>query len=264
MLSNEENVVILSRQIRALLELCQNASLLNMLQWIVGHPLLRPLQLSLSFFELTPEMNWRFVQGAGSVSFAGLAEFEDAHILEFCQADQTLPWGFFEVGKNSSEFMPQVQGLEVVGLCLGSDDISDGMLICCSKSSFDFKAFSPVYSFILVASEFIYRHHYLHSSAQMRANSKDEIAVAEPPNLLERDSSLDGVVLTDRQSKILELISAGLTNEEISTQMHLSLGTIRVETSRLYDRLGARNRQQAASLAHLVLESDHSYNSIKL
>ena len=260
-MSGTDNVIILSKQIRALLELCQNSSLLNMLQWMLGHPLLRPHQLSLAFYELTPEMNWRFVQGAGPISMSGVAEFEDSYVLDSRRANDDLPWGFFSWNNIPTDVMPQAESLEVVGLCLGTSDFSDGLLVCVSRNPFKFETFAPIYSFIRVASEFIYRHHYLHLSSEMKANSNvsqvvvEQVDSPESDSTLEvRDSSLDGVVLTDRQAEILEFISAGLTNEEIATQMHLSLGTIRVETSRLYDRLGARNRQQAASLAHLVLD----------
>ncbi len=261
MMSGSDNVIILSKQIRALLELCQNSSLLNMLQWIVGHPLLRPHQLSLAFYELTPEMNWRFVKGAGPISLSGITDLEDSYVLDLRLASNDLPWGFFNWNDSPSGLSPQTENADIVGLCLGTSDYSDGLLICASKNPFKFDNFAPIYSFIRVASEFVYRNHYLHSSSEMKANSKaseiqiDQLDSVDGENSLdERDSSLNGVVLTDRQSEILEFISAGLTNEEIATQMHLSLGTIRVETSRLYDRLGARNRQQAASLAHLVLD----------
>jgi len=234
-----------------------------MLQWIVGHPLLRPHQLSLAFFELTPEMNWRYVQGVGPLALTNLSGVDDAAICTFRESNKSLPWGYFKWSQMASDFQPPNDVVDLVGLCLGEHDFSDGLLLCASKNSFKFESYAPIYSFIRVASEFVYRHHYLHSSPEMKANSyvasdllvdenlKEPLEFSEP---VERDSSLDGVVLTERQAEILEHISAGLTNEEMAAEMHLSLGTIRVETSRLYDRLGARNRQQAASLAHLVLD----------
>lgn len=254
MINESDNVLTLSKQIRSLLALCQNSSLMSMLQWVVGHPLLRPHQLSLAFFELTPEMTWRFVQGVGPVSLGSISGIEDAVVCELRRVDKELPWGYFYWSNELPNAMSVSSEMEVVGLCLGEYDYSDGLLLFASKNPFKFQAFAPIYSFIRVASEFVYRHHYLHASAEIKANSYVEPILSADPSEIERDTSLDGVVLTDRQSQILEHISSGLTNEEIAAQMHLSLGTIRVETSRLYDRLGARNRQQAASLAHLVLD----------
>lgn len=255
MVSETENVLILAKQIRSLLVLCQNSSLVSMLQWIVGHPLLRTHQLSLAFFELTPEMNWRYVQGVGPVEMSELSGVDDSFICELRRADKELPWGYFNWTGALSDSSESPEQLDVTGLCLGAYDYSDGLLVCVSKKPFKFEAYAPIYSFIRVASEFVYRHHYLHASAEMNANPRVEQELVEAIEVAERDNSMDGVVLTDRQTAILEHISAGLTNEEIAAQMHLSLGTIRVETSRLYDRLGARNRQQAASLAHLVLDN---------
>ena len=254
MVTESDNVITLSKQIRSLLALCQNSSLLSMLQWIVGHPLLRQHQLSLAFFELTPEMTWRFVQGVGPVPLAGFSGIEDATICELRMADKEMPWGYFSWNKDQVDEVGSVPTKELVGLCLGEYDYSDGLLVFATRDDFIFQSFAPIYSFIRVASEFVYRHHYMHASAERKAHSNVDSPVVEPPDATHRDSTLDEVVLTDRQSQILGYISSGLTNEEIATQMHLSLGTIRVETSRLYDRLGARNRQQAASLAHLVLD----------
>lgn len=252
-----DNVLILSKQIRSLLALCQNSSLLSMLQWIVGHPLLRPHQLSLAFFELTPEMTWEFVKGAGPVPLGGLSGTDDAKVCDLRIADRELPWGFFNWNDFNFEGMNNEPELSLAGLCLGEHEYSDGLLVVAAKNEFKFESFAHIYSFIRVASEFVYRHHYLNSSSDMELHSKrenpnTETSVPDVPE--EPGSSLVGVVLTDRQSHILEYISSGLTNEEIAAKLHLSLGTIRVEASRLYDRLGARNRQQAASLAHLVLD----------
>jgi len=249
-----DNVLILSKQIRSLLALCQNSSLLSMLQWIVGHPLLRPQQLSLAFFELTPDMNWKHVQGAGPIQLDGLSGVADAKVCDLRLADRELPWGYFYWNDSHVDGKNIEPGMSLAGLCLGEHEYSDGLLLVAAKNPFKFESFANIYSFIRVASEFVYRHHYLHASAEMKMHSNVVGESTGSPEPTEPDNSLVGVVLTDRQSQILEYISSGLTNEEIAVKLHLSLGTIRVETSRLYDRLGARNRQQAASLAHLVLD----------
>ncbi len=54
---------------------------------------------------------------------------------------------------------------------------------------------------------------------------------------------------SQREIEILNLISDGLSNREISQQLHLSLDTIKWYNKRLYVKLGASSRTQAVKLA---------------
>ena len=55
--------------------------------------------------------------------------------------------------------------------------------------------------------------------------------------------------LTDRQREVLRLIDRHLTNPEIAAALHVSENTIEFHVRRLLDKLGARNRMQAARRA---------------
>lgn len=56
--------------------------------------------------------------------------------------------------------------------------------------------------------------------------------------------------LTDRERTVLGLLGAGLSNAEIGRELHLVEGTIKAHVSTILDRLGIRNRVQAAIIAH--------------
>ncbi|MDV4150216.1 response regulator transcription factor [Clostridium sp. AL.422] len=54
--------------------------------------------------------------------------------------------------------------------------------------------------------------------------------------------------LTPREKDVILLVSEGLTNKEISSQLFLSEGTIRNIVSVIMDKLGAKNRTQLSNI----------------
>ena len=55
--------------------------------------------------------------------------------------------------------------------------------------------------------------------------------------------------LTERESELLALLPAGMTNRELGEHLHVSENTIKSHLRRLFSKLGVRNRAQAAALA---------------
>ncbi|HEY3505972.1 MAG TPA: response regulator transcription factor [Actinocatenispora sp.] len=56
--------------------------------------------------------------------------------------------------------------------------------------------------------------------------------------------------LTDRERDVLALLGAGLSNAQIARRLHLVEGTVKAHVSAILLRLDARNRVQAAIVAH--------------
>lgn len=56
--------------------------------------------------------------------------------------------------------------------------------------------------------------------------------------------------LTDREREVLALLGAGLSNGEIGNRLFLVEGTVKGHVSTILQRLGVRNRVEAAVLAH--------------
>jgi DNA-binding CsgD family transcriptional regulator len=69
-----------------------------------------------------------------------------------------------------------------------------------------------------------------------------EVAAAE----LARLDGGRGAGLSDTERRIVELVRAGATNREIARSMFLSIKAVEANLTRLYRRLGVRNRAQLA------------------
>ena len=58
--------------------------------------------------------------------------------------------------------------------------------------------------------------------------------------------------LTERELEILRLIAEGLSNQEIGSQLYLSLNTVKAHTRNIYGKLGVNSRTQAAARARVL------------
>ncbi|MDP2271223.1 MAG: response regulator transcription factor [Archangium sp.] len=52
--------------------------------------------------------------------------------------------------------------------------------------------------------------------------------------------------LTEREEEVLRTLARGLPNEEIASQLHISLSTVKTHVASLMGKLGARNRVEVA------------------
>lgn len=65
-----------------------------------------------------------------------------------------------------------------------------------------------------------------------------------------QDAWMEVDPLTDKERKALQLAQTGASTEEISTLLHLSTGTVRNYLSSACNKLDAKNRTEAARIAH--------------
>lgn len=56
--------------------------------------------------------------------------------------------------------------------------------------------------------------------------------------------------LTQREGEVLELCAAGFTNREIADRLYLNVETVKSHLKRVYQRIGLRNRAEAAAFVH--------------
>jgi|LNAP01.1.fsa_nt_gb DNA-binding NarL/FixJ family response regulator len=61
-------------------------------------------------------------------------------------------------------------------------------------------------------------------------------------------SATNQPALTSREVELMRGLAAGLTNQQIARTLHRSEKTIRNQLTRLYEKLGARNRTEAVAI----------------
>lgn len=59
----------------------------------------------------------------------------------------------------------------------------------------------------------------------------------------------DDRVLSPREREVLQALSEGFTNEEIGTRLNVALATVKTHIASVYNKLGVRNRVEAAAVA---------------
>jgi LuxR family maltose regulon positive regulatory protein len=55
--------------------------------------------------------------------------------------------------------------------------------------------------------------------------------------------------LSERELEVLHLIAGGLSNQEVSQRLFITLATVKWHTSNIYGKLGVKNRTQAIAQA---------------
>lgn len=75
-------------------------------------------------------------------------------------------------------------------------------------------------------------------------------AAAAPPDAASIDT------LTARQRDVLAMLWEGLSNREIGERLAIAEGTVKVHVARIIEKLGARNRVDAARYANLLFQGE--------
>ncbi|MGN9844093.1 response regulator [Nonomuraea sp. H19] len=69
--------------------------------------------------------------------------------------------------------------------------------------------------------------------------------------------------LTERELEVLSLVGTGLSNAEIAEELHIGVTTVKTHIAAAMDKLGLRNRIQAAVVAHRAGLVDASFRPVR-
>ena len=230
-------------------------SLTPLLRWTSSHPLIRELDISIAYFALSQKMNWDLVASCGHQDYQAVLELPDV----ISMMPEILGSNSLSKDEDLVELLllhPEWSALKdavlefgsTFCLALGQKNHRDGLLVFSSHTPREKLISHDVVMFLRVAAEFIYHQFGLINDP----NHKDNGFAPQNSHRITEVRDVAGLSLSERQKVILQGIADGLTNQELADMMHLSLGTIRVETSKLYERIGARNRNHAATFLYLV------------
>ncbi|EHR61042.1 response regulator [Saccharomonospora cyanea] len=88
----------------------------------------------------------------------------------------------------------------------------------------------------------------LAAAVRTAAAGRTTLAPAVADRLLHRLRS-PGTSLTRRETEVLTLVAAGLSNHAIATRLHLTEGTVKSHLARVYTKLGVDSRTAAVATA---------------
>ena len=72
-------------------------------------------------------------------------------------------------------------------------------------------------------------------------NTSDEFAINQ--------NELDRLNLSKRELEVLQLMADGLSNQEISDRLFVSLNTIKTHSAKLFEKMEVKRRTQAVEMA---------------
>ena len=117
------------------------------------------------------------------------------------------------------------------------------ILLQISKYSLFFRGFSNEWTITLFAVIFLGFGYFA-----SKALAKPEIKYAEPPNEIDEKKITD-LGISSREYEVLQLISSGLSNQEIAEKLFISESTVKTHVSNLLMKLHAKRRTQAVTNA---------------
>ena len=78
--------------------------------------------------------------------------------------------------------------------------------------------------------------------------TRKKVIIASPDFKMDQDA-LDRLGLSKRELEVLELISSGLSNQEIAYKLFVSINTVKTHSSNLFQKLEVSRRTQAIQRA---------------
>ncbi len=105
----------------------------------------------------------------------------------------------------------------------------------------------------LVAATFAGLGIWLGLRLRKPGNSVEKVVIREVPVPVEgpfvlNEAKRNELGITPRELEILDLIAKGLSNREIAEKLFVSENTVKTHSSRLFDKLSAKRRTQAAQI----------------
>lgn len=77
-----------------------------------------------------------------------------------------------------------------------------------------------------------------------------EVYIQEPPvNFMLNENELAKTGLSTRELEVLQLMAAGLSNQEIAARLFVSLSTVKTHSSNLFEKMDVKRRTQAIDKA---------------
>jgi ATP/maltotriose-dependent transcriptional regulator MalT len=73
------------------------------------------------------------------------------------------------------------------------------------------------------------------------------ITPADVPDINEKEMTRLG--LSPREMEVLQLMAAGLSNQEIADRLYVSLNTIKTHSAKIFEKMDVRRRTQAVDMA---------------
>lgn len=85
--------------------------------------------------------------------------------------------------------------------------------------------------------------------SKKNVQSPSTSAIPPIPHKQVHDDSAELAELSKRECEVLHLLAEGYSNQQIADQLFISLSTVKSHTSKIYGKLGVRNRTMALKVA---------------
>lgn len=76
-----------------------------------------------------------------------------------------------------------------------------------------------------------------------------EVFITSNPDFVFNETELEKLGISKRELEVLQLMSAGLSNNEIAEKLFVSLNTVKTHSSKLFEKLDVKRRTQAIEKA---------------